>query len=85
MRTTIDKAGRIVVPRALRDQIGLAPGPVDVHVVGNAIQIEVPEDEPALVVDAHGFLVIDASGPFDADEDLRSFRLAAQTRSASDG
>ncbi len=26
MRTTIDSAGRIVVPKTLRDQLGLTPG-----------------------------------------------------------
>ena len=26
MRTTIDKAGRIVVPKALRDELSLTPG-----------------------------------------------------------
>jgi AbrB family looped-hinge helix DNA binding protein len=28
MRTTIDKAGRVVIPAALRDRAGLAPGSV---------------------------------------------------------
>ncbi|MGI8875041.1 MAG: AbrB/MazE/SpoVT family DNA-binding domain-containing protein, partial [Egibacteraceae bacterium] len=29
MRTTIDKAGRVVIPKGLRDALGLAPGPVE--------------------------------------------------------
>ena len=78
MRTTIDKAGRIVIPRQLREQIGLTPGQVDVHVVGNAIQIAVPEAEAPLREDEHGFLVIDGAGPFVDDEALRDFRLAPQ-------
>ncbi|HUG49284.1 MAG TPA: AbrB/MazE/SpoVT family DNA-binding domain-containing protein [Candidatus Limnocylindria bacterium] len=41
MRTTIDKAGRLVVPRALRDRVGLAGGgEVEVSVDGAAIRIE---------------------------------------------
>jgi AbrB family looped-hinge helix DNA binding protein len=35
MRTTIDKAGRVVIPAAIRDRIGLLPGS----------EIEVTEDE----------------------------------------
>ena len=35
MRTTIDKAGRVVIPAAIRDRAGLAPG----------AELEVTEDE----------------------------------------
>jgi AbrB family looped-hinge helix DNA binding protein len=40
MRTTIDRAGRIVIPRALRDEIGLEPGEVEVSVDNAAIRIQ---------------------------------------------
>lgn len=41
MRTTIDKAGRLVIPRQLRDRIGLsAGGEVEVDVDGAGIRIE---------------------------------------------
>ena len=41
MRTTIDGAGRIVVPKALRDQLGLEPGtPLDVHASDGRLEIE---------------------------------------------
>jgi AbrB family looped-hinge helix DNA binding protein len=41
MRTTIDKAGRLVIPRALRDRIGLAGGgEVEIALDGAAIRIE---------------------------------------------
>jgi AbrB family looped-hinge helix DNA binding protein len=35
MRTTIDKAGRVVIPAAIRDRAGLAPG----------AELEITEDE----------------------------------------
>lgn len=35
MRTTIDKAGRVVIPAAIRERAGLTPG----------IELEVTEDE----------------------------------------
>ena len=41
MRATIDRAGRVVIPRALRDRIGLAGGgEVEIALDGAAIRIE---------------------------------------------
>ena len=41
MRTTIDKAGRLVIPRSLRDKIGLAGGgEVELELDGAAVRIE---------------------------------------------
>jgi AbrB family looped-hinge helix DNA binding protein len=41
MRTTIDSAGRLVIPKALRDEVGLAAGaPVEVRVAAGRIEIE---------------------------------------------
>lgn len=41
MRATVDKAGRLVIPRALRDRIGLsAGGEVELELDGAAIRIE---------------------------------------------
>lgn len=40
MRTSIDQAGRIVVPKSLRDRLGLTPGTsVDLSAYGSGIQI----------------------------------------------
>jgi AbrB family looped-hinge helix DNA binding protein len=41
MRTTIDKAGRLVIPRQLRDRIGLSGGgEVELELDGAAVRIE---------------------------------------------
>jgi AbrB family looped-hinge helix DNA binding protein len=41
MRTTIDKAGRLVIPRSLRNRIGLGGGgEVELQLDGAAIRIE---------------------------------------------
>lgn len=41
MRTTIDKAGRLVIPRQLRDRIGLAEGgEVELALDGAGVRIE---------------------------------------------
>ena len=61
MRTTIDKAGRLVIPRALRDRIGLAGGgEVNVELDGAAVRIE-PVTGIGLK-DVAGLLVIPATG-----------------------
>ena len=61
MKTTIDKAGRLVIPRPLRDRIGLADGgEVEVELDGAAIRIE-PVSGGGLRDDG-GLLVIPATG-----------------------
>jgi AbrB family looped-hinge helix DNA binding protein len=40
MKATIDKAGRLVIPKGLRDGLGLVPGEVDVFADGAALRIE---------------------------------------------
>jgi len=40
MRATIDQAGRLVIPKAIRDRLGLGPGIVDVVVDGTGIRVE---------------------------------------------
>lgn len=61
MRTTIDKAGRLVIPRVLRDRIGLAGGgEVEIELDGAAVRIE-PVSGTELKHVA-GLLVIPASG-----------------------
>ena len=61
MRTTIDKAGRLVIPRALRDRIGLADGgEVELELDGAAIRIEPVSGSD--LKDVAGLLVIPATG-----------------------
>jgi AbrB family looped-hinge helix DNA binding protein len=61
MRTTIDRAGRVVIPRSLRDRIGLAGGgEVEIALDGAAIRIE-PVAGAQLREDG-GLLFIPAAG-----------------------
>ena len=42
MKTTIDAAGRIVVPKPLREALGLRPGqPLDIRVGNGRLEIEI--------------------------------------------
>jgi AbrB family looped-hinge helix DNA binding protein len=43
MRTTIDTAGRIVVPKSLRDQLGFAPGTeLELEAIDGHLEVMVP-------------------------------------------
>ena len=43
MRTTIDAAGRLVVPKALRDELGFAPGmELELDAVDGRLEVSVP-------------------------------------------
>ena len=74
MRTTIDKAGRLVVPKALREAIGLRAGVVELIADGTGIRIE-PVAGQGLVEEA-GRLIIPASGTVIDDELVRALRDA---------
>lgn len=76
MRTTIDKAGRLVIPRTLRDQIGLTAGEVDVVVDGAALRIAPPAGED--LVERDGRWVIPATGAVIDDDLVQGLRDADQ-------
>lgn len=57
METSIDSVGRIVVPKPLRDALGLTPGSkVDISRYGAGLQL-VPAGRTARLVDESGVLV----------------------------
>ena len=67
MRTTIDGAGRVVVPKRLREQCGLLPGAeLVIEVVADGVMIRPAHAQPALV-DRDGVLVHHGSGAVTID------------------
>lgn len=76
MRATIDKAGRLVIPKPLRDELGLRPGEVEVSAQGAALRVE-PVTESSLD-ERDGRLVIPAAGVKIDDDVVRSLRDAGQ-------
>ncbi len=77
MRTTIDAAGRVVIPRALRERTGLiGPAEVDIDVDGVAIRIEAVAGDG--LVERDGLLTIPATGESITDGMIRELRLADQ-------
>jgi AbrB family looped-hinge helix DNA binding protein len=59
MRTTIDAAGRVVIPKPLRDAAGLLPGAaVELALVDGRLEIEIIAADVQVVVGADGLPLI---------------------------
>jgi AbrB family looped-hinge helix DNA binding protein len=76
MRATIDKAGRLVIPKPLRDHLGLVPGEVEVTPDGAGLHIEPLADDR--LTDEDGMLVIPATDIPVSDALVRTLRDADQ-------
>jgi AbrB family looped-hinge helix DNA binding protein len=76
MKATIDKAGRLVIPKRLRDHIGLLPGEVEVTVDGAVLRVEPPAGES--LDERDGRLVIPPAGARIGDDLVRALRDAGQ-------
>ncbi len=72
MMITIDAAGRVVIPKAIRDALGLAAGvPLVVTSDGVGVRIE-PAPQGGRVVEVGGELVVESStGRPVSDSELR--------------
>jgi AbrB family looped-hinge helix DNA binding protein len=69
METTVDSVGRIVVPKPLRDALGLKPGAVvDISRYGAGLQV-VPAGRTARLVEENGVLVATGGTTID-DQDV---------------
>ena len=76
MRATIDKAGRVVIPRALRDLVGLSDGEVEISYEGAGIRIEPVAGEG--LGEEGDRLVIPAIGAAVDDDAVRQLRVGDQ-------
>ena len=76
IRATIDKAGRLVIPKPLRDHVGLRPGEVEVTAEGAGLRVE-PLAGDALE-ERQGRLVIPPGGAEIDDDLVRSLRDAGR-------
>ena len=67
MEAVIDQAGRIVLPKPIRDALGLLPGTkVDISPYGAGVQV-VPAGRTARLVEEEGVLVSAGGTPVDDD------------------
>jgi AbrB family looped-hinge helix DNA binding protein len=76
MRTTIDKAGRLVIPKALRDAIGLAAGEVELTRDGAGLRLE-PVAGSGLAARGNRLVIPSSGVPLD-DDLVRDLRDADQ-------
>jgi AbrB family looped-hinge helix DNA binding protein len=76
MRAAIDKAGRLVIPKALRDSLGLVPGEVEVTADGAGLHIEPLAND--YLAEEDGLLVIPAGDATISDDLVRTLRDADQ-------
>lgn len=72
MRATIDKAGRLVIPKLLRDRVGLQPGVVEVVADGACLRVEPLAGES--LIERGDLLVIPSSGTPIDDDVVRALR-----------
>ncbi|HEX3692954.1 MAG TPA: hypothetical protein VHU13_06375 [Solirubrobacteraceae bacterium] len=71
MQMTIDRAGRVVIPKPLRDQLGFSAGKsLQAEVVDSHLELWVPY-EPAKLVEGPNGPSIAATGTPIGDEDVR--------------
>jgi AbrB family looped-hinge helix DNA binding protein len=76
MRATIDKAGRLVLPKALRDRVGLRAGEVDVFADGAGLRVEPIAGDT--LDQREGRLVVARTGVAIDDDAVRELRDADQ-------
>ena len=76
MITTIDNAGRLVVPKAIREEAGLCPGqPLEVTVRDGRVEI-VPAPREVRIRDRDGLRVAEPAGSYETlrERTVRSTR-----------
>lgn len=74
MRATIDQAGRLVIPKPLREHLGFSQGVVEVVVDGAGLRVEPPAEDS--LEQRGGRLVIPPSGAAIDDDTVRALRDA---------
>lgn len=76
MKATIDSAGRLVIPKQLRDHLGLTQGVVEVEADGADLRIRPLADDA--LDEQDGWLVVPPTGRRLTDDDVRALRDADQ-------
>lgn len=80
MHVSIDKAGRVVVPKPIRDELGFSPEiPLEIDVVDGHLEIYAHHAPTKLVTGPHGPSIAATGTPL-TDEDVRSTLEAVRER-----
>ena len=74
MKTTLDRFGRVVIPKEIRDKLGLKPGAdIDIGENGSEVFVRPLEDETPLKME-DGVLVYAGMGTADLRDAIRKHR-----------
>jgi AbrB family looped-hinge helix DNA binding protein len=80
MQVSIDDAGRVVIPKAVRDELGLSPDiKLDLEVVDGHLELSAPFEAPAVVRERHGPSFAPTGKPI-GDREVRHALEAARER-----
>ena len=79
MHVSIDSAGRVLVPKHLRDELGLSPGtPLEIDVVDGHLELSA-EHAPAKMAEGPNGPMVDNGTPL-TDEEVRRTLEAVRER-----
>ncbi len=79
MMVSIDRAGRIVVPKEVRDLLDIGPHTeLDLEVVGDGMRLTPARPATRRVVEVDGWPVIEAGDRVSTDADVQRWRDAEQ-------
>jgi AbrB family looped-hinge helix DNA binding protein len=71
MQVTIDQAGRVVVPKRLRDELGFTPEiALEIEIVDGHLEISNPHEPVTLIAGPHGPSIAATGTPL-TDKDIR--------------
>jgi AbrB family looped-hinge helix DNA binding protein len=80
MHVSIDKAGRVVVPKQIRDELGFSPDtPLEAEVVDGRLELSALHEPAKLVEGPHGLSFAATDVPV-TDEDIRRTLEAVRER-----
>jgi AbrB family looped-hinge helix DNA binding protein len=80
MHVSIDRAGRVVVPKSLREQLGISPEtPLEIEVVDGHLELSVLGEPAATIEGPHGPSFAPTGIPI-TDAQLRGVLEAARER-----
>ncbi|MGE5310524.1 MAG: AbrB/MazE/SpoVT family DNA-binding domain-containing protein [Nitrospirota bacterium] len=74
METNLDRFGRVIIPKKVRDKLGLRPGAVlEVHQQGEGVLLKPLQEEPRLL-ERDGVLVVRGKASGDLTESVQIHR-----------
>jgi AbrB family looped-hinge helix DNA binding protein len=80
MHVSIDRAGRVVIPKPLRDRLGFSPDTgLEAEVVDGRLELSAPNEPTRLVEGRHGPSFAATGTPI-SDEDVRGALEAMRER-----